>query len=169
MSEESGGETGAAPDLRRARIDFVRVRLNSATYALELGRVERVLSEPELTRVPRSPAAIAGVAAVRNDIVSVVEGRTVLGLEPRPAEFAPKLLVLDRGRDEPTAGLLVDDVVGIDTHHVESIAPVAERENWRPEVGRSWFRAVVDADDRSMGVLDVSAVLAAATDSSHLP
>ena len=165
-SEDGDGEVG-----RRSRIEFVRVLMAGESCVLELGRVERLVVDPEITRVPRSSPVIAGVTAAGSDIAPVVEGRTLLDLPPRPPEEAPTLLLLDREDADRAAGLLVDEVVGIETHDVDRVTPIAESGDWEPGVDRRWYLAVVtpDADDRPMGVLDLRTVLEAAAERSHSP
>lgn len=165
---ESGESADAASVTRRDRIEFVRVRVGADPCVLELGRVERVMADAEITRVPRSSPAIAGVTAVASDIAPVVSGRVLLGHASESAGEASTLLVLDRGGDARATCLLVDEVVGIETHHVDRVAPAGGSADWRPEVDRRWCRAVVspEGDDRPVGVLDLRAVLEAAADRS---
>lgn len=167
-SEEGEGEGEVG---RRARVEFVRVLMDGAACVLELGRVERLVSDPEITRVPRSSPVVAGITAVGSDIAPVAEGRTLLGLSPRSPVETPMLVLLDRDDGGRAAGLLVDEVVGIETHHIDSVAPVEEGEDPESGIDRRWFRAVVspDADRSTVGVLDVGAVLEAAADRSHSP
>jgi chemotaxis signal transduction protein len=156
---------------RRSRIEFVRVLMAGESCVLELGRVERLVVDPEIARVPRSSPVIAGVTAAGGDIAPVVEGRTLLGLPARPPEEAPTLLLLDREDADRAAGLLVDEVVGIETHDVGRVTPIAESGDWEPGVDRRWYLAVVtrDTDDRPTGVLDLRTVLEAAAERSHSP
>lgn len=169
------GDAGESPDAasvtRQDRIEFVRVRVGTEPCALELGRVERVVTDAEITRVPRSSPAIVGVTAVASDIAPVVSGRVLLGLASGAAEGTPTLLVLDRGGDARAACLLVDEVVGIETHHVDRVAPADGGADWRPDVDRRWCRAVVspEGDDRPVCVLDLRAVMEAAAERSYTP
>ncbi|PSQ11442.1 hypothetical protein BRC93_05500 [Halobacteriales archaeon QS_5_70_15] len=165
-----GSEAGEEVD-RRGRIEFVRVLLAGGSCALELGRVERLVADPEITRVPRSSPVIAGITAVGGDIAPVVDGRTLLGPSSRAPDDAPTLLLLDRGDGTRAAGLLVDEVAGIETYHVDRVTPVAGSGDRQPWVDREWCRAVVapDADGRPIGVLDPRTVLETAAERSHSP
>lgn len=170
MSEGTGNEAVGTATARQDRIEFVRVHLGDVAYLLELGRVKRLVDDPTTTRVPRSPPAVVGVTAVGGDVVPVVEGRTVFGLSTRSPDRPPKLLVLDQVGDTRRAGLLVDEVIDIDTYHVDRVEPVAECQDWQPRVGREWFRAVVelpDSDDRSVGVLDLRTVVETAAERAN--
>ena len=168
---EAGGTSDAAAVTREDRIEFVRVRVGEVPFALELGRVERVVTAPEITRVPRSSPAVAGVTALASDIAPVIAAGTLLGIPSGSTALASKLLVLDRGGNARAVGLLVEEVVGIETHRVDRVAPVDEDADRQPEVGRQWCRAVVspEAEDRPVGVLDVRTVLEAAAERSYSP
>jgi len=96
MSEGVGEAARDGNIGRRSRIEFVRVRMADETCVLELGRVERLVSDAEMTRVPRSSSVIAGVTAVGSDVAPVVDGRTLLGLPLRSPEEAPTLLLIER-------------------------------------------------------------------------
>ena len=149
-------------------VEFVRVRLGD-DYALELGRVERILRDPSVTPVPGTGEGIAGVTNLGSQIPVVVDGRALLGLPDREADAESVLLLLDRDEARPS-GLLVDGVGGIEAHHVEELRTPDECEEWDSAVGRRWFRAVVagadetdGADaDRLTGVFDLDALLAGA-------
>lgn len=161
------GELSSAPapttEDRREWVEFVALRLGERSDRLELGRVEQILDDPTVTDVPQSGPAIAGVTNLGSEIAVVVDGRALLGLSDRPPSAEPTLLLLDRGDARPT-GLLVDDVAGIEAHHVDAIeAPDAA--GFEPSVGRRWFRAVVvdpDRLDEPVGVLDLDAIVAGA-------
>lgn len=171
MSEGVGEAADDGDVGRRSRIEFVRVRMADEPCVLELGRVERLVSDVEITRVPRSSPVIAGVTAVGSDIAPVVDGRTLLGLPLRPPEEAPTLLLVERDGGARAAGILVDDVVGIETHHVDRVLPADGSGDWQPGIDRRWYRAVVAPDDggRRTGVLDLRTVLEDAAERSHSP
>lgn len=158
--ELSSAPTPAAATDRRERVEFVRFGLAGDDYGLELGRVERILDAPAVTPVPQTGPAIAGVTNLGGRIPVVADGRALLDLTARPRDADATLLLLDRGDSRPT-GLLVDDVAGIDAHHVEGIETPASAD-WEPPANRRWFRAVVaDADrtDDPLGVLDLDALV----------
>jgi chemotaxis signal transduction protein len=160
--ELSSPETPAqAPEDRREWVEFVHFRLGDEAYELELGRVEQILPDPSVTEVPQTGPAIAGVTNLGSEIPVVVEGRALLELPARPPADEATLLLLDRDDARPT-GLLVDEVVGIEAHHVDSVAAPGTVDDWSLPVGPRWFRAVVDDPDRTgqpIGVFDLDAVV----------
>ncbi|UPV73435.1 chemotaxis protein CheW [Halorussus limi] len=167
----SGDISAATPpettENRREWVEFVRFPLGGRAYGLELGRVEQIVSDPDVTPVPQTGPAIAGVTNLGSELPVVVDAGALLGLaDGAPADEAT-LLLLDRGDARPT-GLLVEEVTGIDAHHVDTVA-VPHEAAWDPPVGRRWFRAVVEASERTdepIGVLDLDVLVANARDQS---
>ena len=148
-------------DDRRDWVEFVHFRLDGDAYELELGRVERIVRNPAVTAVPQSGAAIAGVTNLGGEIAVVIDGRALFELPERPADEDAVLLLLDRGNAQPT-GFLVDDVPGIDPHHVDRVASPTEVEGWEPPIDDRWFRAVIEETERTgrpVGVIDFEAIV----------
>jgi chemotaxis signal transduction protein len=179
-SELTGVESPSADDDdRRDWVEFVRFPLGEREYGLELGRVGRILRDPDVTAVPGTDPTIAGVTNLGSEIPVVVDGRALLDLPARSPDSETVLLLLDRDEARPS-GLLVDDVTGIEAHHVGDLRRPGDCD-WDPPVGTRWFRAVAvgaagerasgdedddatasDDPDRLTGVFDLDAVLAAA-------
>lgn len=167
MSGELTSAPASTTGDRREWVEFVALRLGGAPRLLELGRVEQILDGPTVTPVPRTAPTIAGVTNLGSEIPVVVDGRAVLGLPDRPPSADATLLLLERDDARP-AGLLVDDVAGIEAHHVDAVAAPDEAD-WEPTADRRLFRAVVvDAEnaDEPVGVFDLDAILAEARDQS---
>ncbi len=167
MSGESRATAADPTENRREWVEFVRFPLGDHAYGLELGRVERIIAAPDVTPVPQTGPAIAGVTNLGSELPVVVDARALLGLTARPDDADATLVVLDREDARPT-GLLVDEVTGIDAHHVDTVR-VPHEAAWDPPVGRRWFRAVVEDSeraDRPIGVLDVDVLVANARDQS---
>lgn len=87
------------------------VQSGGGEYGIPVERVREVIETPPVTRVPLAPEAVVGVAAVRGDIIPVVD----LGVRLRgtPTAAARRLITVDSGEDRGRVGLLADDVVGM--------------------------------------------------------
>jgi purine-binding chemotaxis protein CheW len=93
-------------------VRHVIFRVEKERYSLPLSAVKEVVVPPErFTRVPRAPAAVAGVMNLRGRVVTVVELRQLLG----------RVVLLERGRKD--LGLLVTDVDGIEAVERVTTAP----------------------------------------------
>lgn len=96
-------------------------RVEKERYGLPLAAVKEVVVPPErFTRVPRAPAAVAGVMNLRGRVVTVVELRQLLGL-PDGSTPPGRVVLLERGRKD--LGLLVTDVEGIEAVERVTTAP----------------------------------------------
>jgi purine-binding chemotaxis protein CheW len=93
-------------------------RVEKERYALPLQAVREVVIPPaHWSRIPRAPPPVQGVVNLRGRVVTVVELRSLLGLNGQSAN--QKIVLLDRGRRD--LGLLVTEVDGIES--IERIVP----------------------------------------------
>lgn len=83
--------------------------LDGHAYAVDVGQVREIVRMKRLTRVPRAPAWLLGVVALRGEIVEVVDLRVRLGLGAAIPGPASRIIVL-HGQSDRVAGLLVDRV-----------------------------------------------------------
>ncbi|MBC8340875.1 MAG: purine-binding chemotaxis protein CheW [Proteobacteria bacterium] len=124
QSEES------EPELFRELLSF---GLADATYAIPVERVREIIRLREVTPMPRVPACITGVVALRGDVVQVVDMRIRLGLEMGAPTRRSRIIVL-HGDDDRVTGIAVDSVQEvlrvneeeIDTVPTQSIGVVSE-------------------------------------------
>ncbi|MFA5866387.1 MAG: chemotaxis protein CheW [Actinomycetota bacterium] len=105
--------------------DLTRVvvfRLGAELYGLEVAHVVEIFRPERLTPVPGAPIYIEGVTNLRGDIVTVIDLKAMLTGEARAGSFEEgRVLVGATGRD--SAGLLVDEVIGIYDIRAASIDP----------------------------------------------
>ena len=78
-------------------------------YGVAVHEVQEVLAALPRTRVPRAPAALAGLVNLRGEVVTVVDLRARLGLPPAEPGAHEEVMVVLRTSEEPTA-LLVDTI-----------------------------------------------------------
>jgi purine-binding chemotaxis protein CheW len=94
---------------------FCTFYLDQLLFGVELQGVQEVIRSLDMTKVPLAPGVVSGLINLRGQIVTSVDLRTRLELEPRPAgTFAMNVVV--RSEDGPVS-LLVDqigDVVEVD-------------------------------------------------------
>ncbi|MGB8886982.1 MAG: chemotaxis protein CheW [Candidatus Korobacteraceae bacterium] len=89
--------------------------LEGLFFGVEVEKVQEVIRYQEMTRVPLSPAVIAGLINLRGQIVTAIDLRHQLGLSARKIEALPMNVVIRR--DDGPISLLVDeigDVVEVD-------------------------------------------------------
>lgn len=95
--------------------------LEETLYCLPVARIREVVPWLKPEPVPAAPGVVEGVINLRGDIVTVVNGRLLLGLEEVPANGDSRILTLDLGRE--TLGLTVDSVSEIIELKASDIEP----------------------------------------------
>ncbi len=110
-----------------------------------------------LTLVPEAPPMVAGVVNLRGDVVTVVDLRTILGLDQPAMTSKTRLLIVQSGAE--SIGLLVDrvaDVVTVSTNDAEPLPA-----NLSGPASR-YFAQVYRVGADLLVTLDVTAALAVA-------
>lgn len=129
---------------------FCTFYLDKLLFGVELKSVQEVIRSMEMTRLPLAPNVVRGLMNLRGQIVTAVDLRRRLELEPAlPGALAMNVVV--RSEDGPVS-LLVDeigDVVEVDDNSFES-----PPETLRGPV-RTMILGIHKLNDRLMHVLDV--------------
>lgn len=148
---------GSAAGVARVAAGGVVIRLGVSRFSVPMADVAEVTPVPGVTRLPGTPAWLAGVANWRGRILPVLDLRPLLGTATGPLPTSARLVVLSRG--DLVAGLLAEAVPGVQD------APL-------PDAGLEPAPATLAADaarlvtgqvrDRAgpVAVLDTGAVLA---------
>ncbi len=103
---------------------FVVFTVAGAHYAVPETFVTELERVPRVTMVPRVPVWIRGVANLRGDVLSVIDLRMFLGLEPT-SPHSGRMLVVRLLDEEFSTGLLVDAVGQIVRVPADSVRPPA--------------------------------------------
>ena len=106
-------------------------RLSEETYCVSIDHVTEIVDVGELTKVPNSPAHIEGVMDLRGRTTSIVDPKTVFGIDGEGS--AHRIIVFDPEitGDAQAAGWLVDEVsqvVQVDYGDVDE-APAADKDS----------------------------------------
>lgn len=103
----SGAQAGAA-DPRASAEGLVSVRIGGQAFGIPVLQVQDVIAQAATNRVPLGPPEVAGSLNLRGRIVTAIDMRKRLGMEPRrPAEGHMSVIVERHGE---LYALLVDDV-----------------------------------------------------------
>jgi purine-binding chemotaxis protein CheW len=142
---------GAAED----RVRYVLFRVADAHYAVQQEFVTELDRVPRITVVPNVPAWIRGITNRRGDILSVVDTRTLLGLE-RLGAGNGRVLVVRLLDDTCSLGLLVDDVLQIlEVSREEVRAPGSGLEGMLAP----YLTGLFALEERTVAVLDLDRLL----------
>src|SRR5271165_1325352 len=91
-----------------ARRRFCTFNLDQLWFGIPVERVQEVIASPAVTPVPLAPRAVAGLANLRGQIVTVIDPRPCLGFEERPATMRPAMVVVRS--ENANVGLLIDEI-----------------------------------------------------------
>jgi purine-binding chemotaxis protein CheW len=130
-------------------LQYCTFYLEKLLFGVELTGVQEVIRSLDITQVPLAPNVVSGLINLRGQIVTAVDLRRRLELEPRPAETLPMNVVV---RSEDGAVSLLVDEIG-DVVEVEESTFEPPPETLRGSV-RSVILGVHKLDDRLMHVLD---------------
>jgi len=108
----TGAPANAERDVDHLMMDdaaeLVTVSIADQLLGIPVLSVHDVLGPQRMTKIPLAPAAVAGVLNLRGRIVTAIDLRVRLGLEPRP-ETEPGMSVVVEHDGEPYS-LLIDKV-----------------------------------------------------------
>jgi len=99
---------------------FCTFYLDQLLFGAELHGVQEVIRCPEMTRIPKAPEIFRGLINLRGQIVTAIDLRRRLELEPMAEDATPMNVVVRC--QEGTVSLLVDsigDVVEVDQETFE--------------------------------------------------
>ncbi|MFQ5720675.1 MAG: chemotaxis protein CheW [Acidobacteriota bacterium] len=135
--------------------EFVSFWVAGQLLGIPVGMVQEVLTSQKIAPVPLAPREVAGLLNLRGQIVTAVDLRARLGLDPlADGEEPMNVVVLDQ---DELFSLLVDevgDVITVDRNLFEA-PPSTLEERWRRVCS-----GVYRLERRLLVVIDVGALLA---------
>jgi purine-binding chemotaxis protein CheW len=117
---------------------FVTFEIGAHTFLIPIERVVEFRTWTEPTSVPHTPDYVRGIVNIRGEIV------------PEPG--ARHVVVIVRGEDSRSVGLLVDSVTDIVNARPDNMAPMPRIEGGD---ATPFMSGVVFAEERILGVTDV--------------
>lgn len=87
---------------------LVSIRIGRQAFGVPVLRVQDVIAQTAINRVPLGPPEVAGSLNLRGRIVTAIDMRRRLGMEPRSAEEGFMSVIVERNGE--LYALLVDDV-----------------------------------------------------------
>lgn len=139
-----------------AELEIASFYLGDALLGVPINQVEEINHHLDLTPVPHAPQCVRGVMNLRGDVVTVIDLRIVLGLEPTTITRQTCNVVVRSGGEQ--IGIMVDRVGDVVRTHLAGIEPPPAN-----VVGSDtrFFRGVCKLPDALLLVLDSEQVLAA--------
>ena len=134
--------------------DFVTMIIEGHLFGIPVLTVQDVLGVQKITRIPLAPKEIAGSLNLRGRIVTAIDVRLRLDLDPRPPEEKAMSVVVDQGGE--LYSLMVDTV-----GEVLSL-PLAKFERNPPTLDNKWREfslGIYRLEENLLVVLDVGRLL----------
>lgn len=155
-SSAPAAPAASKPWTRTAEEQLVVFTLGGVDYGVAIANLREVGRMPAVTPVPNVPSWVLGVANIRGDVVSLVDLRAFLGLEPYGRQTTARMLVARDRQEEVTAGLVVDQVKGIRYVTADRINPAASPIEDRVA---PYLRGFTEQDGRLLVLLDLNRLL----------
>ena len=132
----------------------VRFMVGRESFGVEIGKVQEIVTVPEITRVPDTPDFIEGIINLRGKIVSVVDLRKRLKFDGAERNKKNRILVTEL--DGKVAGLIVDEVSEVFKLDPNSIEPPPEMVS---AAGVEYITGVAKVAENLIILLDLTRVL----------
>ncbi len=133
---------------------FCTFRVEDMHFGIEVLRVQEVIREQQMTRVPCASPIVRGLMNLRGQIVTALDFRRRIGLHERTTQ-KPLMNVVVRTHSGPVS-LLVDEIGDVLQINSDRFEPPPETIRGVP---RSLIRGVYKLDQRLLLVLDLEPVL----------
>jgi purine-binding chemotaxis protein CheW len=125
-------------------------------FGIDIQSIQEINRQVETTPVPHSPAAVRGVVNLRGDVVTVMDLRVILDLEPIQISPSTRTIIVRQGNER--TGLLVDAVADVVTVDDSNILTCPANVNG---IAGRFFRGVVQLELDLLVVLSIDQVLGA--------
>ncbi len=134
--------------------EFVTMRVGSQRFGISVMAVQDVIRKQRITPIPHSEPIIAGALNLRGRIVTAIDMRKRLGLEPYPEPEKMMMIVVEYQHE--LFALMVDAVGDVLTLSLTSIekAPANLDETWRQVAA-----GVYKLDKELLVILDIAHVV----------
>jgi purine-binding chemotaxis protein CheW len=139
-----------------ALIQCVTFYVGDSLLGVPIQQIDEINRFLDLTPVPHGPAYVRGVINLRGEVVTVVDLRTILGLEPAEMTRNTRNVIINFNGEH--VGLVVDRVADVVAARSDEIdRPPANLRG----VDGCFYRGVYKLDSELMVLLDVEQVLTA--------
>ena len=134
--------------------EFVTMTVGEQLFGIPVLTVQDVLGPQKITRIPLAPPEVAGALNLRGRIVTAIDVRLRLGLEPRPDDDPGMSVVVEHNGELYSLAIdSVGEVLKVPAELFERDPPTMDA-RWR-EVSGGVYRL----DDRLLVVLEVERLL----------
>lgn len=131
--------------------------LGDLLLGIDIVAIREINRVVEITPVPDAPAAVKGVVNLRGDVVTILDLRSLLGLDLVELTGQSRLIVIPM--EDEVVGLIVDRVTDVATVTTDDEVPLPANMGG---LDSRYFTGVYKLNNDLLVVLDVTAALAVA-------
>jgi purine-binding chemotaxis protein CheW len=142
--------------LKRANAElsrFIEFSLGREDYAIPLLMVREVISVPDTTPIPKSPAHFLGIMNLRGQVISVVDLRKKLKIEAKKDKEEAVIIVDIGGMN---IGVVVDSINKVLAFSSDEVSEMPEVEN---QLNTQYIFGVYKKENSLIVLLDIAKVL----------
>ena len=139
----------------------VRFMIAGESFGVDIGRIQEIVTVPEITRVPDTPDFLEGIINLRGKIISVMDLRKKLRLDGAARSKKNRILVTEM--NGKVVGLIVDEVSEVLRISPDRVEPPPDMVS---SVGAEYITGVGKLEERIILLLDLGKVLDAGEISS---
>lgn len=132
---------------------FIEFSLGKEDYAIPLLMVREVISVPETTPIPKSPVHFLGIMNLRGQVISVVDLRKKMKVEPSK-NIEEAVIIVDIGG--MNIGVVVDSINKVLAFSASDVSDVPEVEQ---QVNANFILGVYKKEKSLTVLLDIAKVL----------
>lgn len=136
-------------------LEFATFHVGNLLLGIDIHDIQEIGRQLDLTPVPHAPECVRGVVNLRGEVVTVLDLRTMLGIEPAELTGSSRNLIVNAGGER--IGLLVDRMADVVIAPADDIEPPPPN---LPLADASALRGVYRLEHGLLGVLAVQELLA---------
>jgi purine-binding chemotaxis protein CheW len=133
---------------------LLEFQLGHELYAVELLKVREVITIPETTPIPKAPSHVLGLMNLRGLVLTVVDLRKRLGIQPHQKQDESAVIVFDL--EDRLIGAQVDAIHRVLVVNQEHIKPVPDGDYG---AAQSALKSVIQVGDKLTLWLDVKKLI----------
>lgn len=133
---------------------YVTFRAGPLYFGVDVDKVQEVLRYQPMTPVPLAPAMVKGLVNLRGQIITAIDLREMLKLEPFPNQSTPMKVVIRTSNE--VVSLLVDSIGDVIEVSSQDFEPIPETVSSHL---KSLLSGVFKLQDELMLVLDATTLL----------
>lgn len=149
-AKNSRNETGKNKYLER----YLQFDLGSESYAIGLLSVKEVIPLPETTPLPNSPAHYIGIMNLRGQIISILDLRKKLKINPKKEGLEEAVIIVEF--DGVGIGVVVDSINRVLNIGLDQITEVPEIST---QINAQYIQGVFKGDKKLTILLDLKNIL----------